>query len=127
MAMTDKMKMFVKEYIKDWNATQAAIRSGYSKKTAKQIGEQNLSKVDIKKAIDKEKQRISKDINSIIINNIIFWNKVIESESSRDSDRLKASELIGKYAAMFTDRTEHTTIDENGKSTGFKFVEKPDT
>ena len=35
------------EYVVDFNATQAAIRAGYSKKTAKQIGEQNLSKVDV--------------------------------------------------------------------------------
>lgn len=44
--------MFVEEYIIDLNATQAAIRAGYSKKTARQIGEQNLSKLDIRKAID---------------------------------------------------------------------------
>ena len=44
--------MFVEEYIVDLNATQAAIRAGYSKKTARQIGEQNLSKLDIRKAID---------------------------------------------------------------------------
>ena len=54
--------MFVEEYIVDLNATQAAIRAGYSKKTARQIGEQNLSKLDIRKAIDErlaEKKRSS--------------------------------------------------------------------
>lgn len=52
MKLTKKQEMFVEEYIIDLNATQAAIRAGYSKKTARQIGEQNLSKLDIRKAID---------------------------------------------------------------------------
>lgn len=52
MKLTKKQEMFVEEYIVDLNATQAAIRAGYSKKTARQIGEQNLSKLDIRKAID---------------------------------------------------------------------------
>lgn len=46
--------MFVEEYIIDLNATQAAIRAGYSKKTAGQIGEQNLKKLEIQQAINKK-------------------------------------------------------------------------
>lgn len=42
------------EYLIDLNATQAAIRAGYSPKTARQIGEQNLTKLDINSAIAKE-------------------------------------------------------------------------
>lgn len=53
MALTPKQKRFVDEYLLDLNATQAAIRAGYSKKTARQIGDQNLSKLDIKVAIEK--------------------------------------------------------------------------
>jgi len=49
--LTPKQQRFVEEYLIDLNATQAAIRSGYSEKTARQIGEQNLSKLDIQKAI----------------------------------------------------------------------------
>lgn len=45
--LTDKQKRFVDEYLKDLNATQAAIRAGYSEKTAGQIGEQNLKKLEI--------------------------------------------------------------------------------
>jgi phage terminase small subunit len=51
--LSDKQKMFVKEYLIDLNATQAAIRSGYSKKTANKIGSQNLAKLDIQEAIQK--------------------------------------------------------------------------
>jgi phage terminase small subunit len=44
MKMTPKQKLFAREYLVDLNATQAAIRAGYSKKTARQTGTENLSK-----------------------------------------------------------------------------------
>ncbi len=50
--LTDKQAAFVREYLVDKNATQAAIRAGYSPKTARSIGEENLSKPDIRAAID---------------------------------------------------------------------------
>jgi len=49
--LTDKQKAFVDEYLVDLNATQAAIRAGYSSKTAKQIGTENLSKPVVAEAI----------------------------------------------------------------------------
>lgn len=51
--MTKKQKRFVEEYLIDLNATQAAIRAGYSPDTAGQIGEQNLKKLEIKSAVEK--------------------------------------------------------------------------
>ena len=54
MKLTKKQEMFVEEYIIDLNATQAAIRAGYSKKTAGQIGEQNLKKLEIQQAINEK-------------------------------------------------------------------------
>lgn len=51
MALTDKQRRFVDEYLIDLNATQAATRAGYSQKTAGQIGEQNLKKLEIAHAI----------------------------------------------------------------------------
>lgn len=50
--MTPKQIAFVREYLVDKNATQAAIRAGYSAKTASAIGEENLRKPDIRHAID---------------------------------------------------------------------------
>jgi phage terminase small subunit len=50
--LRDKQAAFVREYLVDKNATQAAIRAGYSPKTARSIGEENLSKPDIRAAID---------------------------------------------------------------------------
>lgn len=53
MALTAKQQRFCDEYLIDLNATQAAIRAGYSKKTARQIGQENLTKPDIKEYIEK--------------------------------------------------------------------------
>lgn len=58
MALTAKQRRFVEEYLVDLNATQAAIRAGYSQKTAASIGEENLRKPDIAKAVsDAQKKR----------------------------------------------------------------------
>lgn len=51
--MTKKQKRFVEEYLIDLNATQAAIRAGYSPDTAQQMGSENLSKPVIRNAIDR--------------------------------------------------------------------------
>lgn len=54
--LTHKQALFVKEYLVDLNATQAAIRAGYSESTARIIGAQNLSKLNIQSAIQKAMQ-----------------------------------------------------------------------
>ena len=54
--MTPKMQKFVDEYLVDLNATQAAIRAGYSKKTASSIGVSNLKKPEIQAAIQKRQK-----------------------------------------------------------------------
>ncbi|MBB1228222.1 terminase small subunit [Pantoea pleuroti] len=58
MALTDKQEMFCREYLIDLNATQAAIRAGYSEKTANRTGSENLSKPDIaQRIIDLKSER----------------------------------------------------------------------
>jgi phage terminase small subunit len=51
MTLTSKQQRFVDEYLLDLNATQAAIKAGYSKKTARSVGSENLAKPDIAAAI----------------------------------------------------------------------------
>jgi phage terminase small subunit len=53
MTLNRKQQRFVDEYLIDLNATQAAIRAGYSPKTAGQIGDENLKKPQIAEAIEK--------------------------------------------------------------------------
>jgi len=54
MALTPKQAQFVIEYLVDLNATQAAIRAGYSEDTAAEIGCENLTKPNIKEAVQKQ-------------------------------------------------------------------------
>ena len=55
--LTPKQQRFVEEYLIDLNATQAAIRSGYSEKTARDIGCENLAKPNIAKAIEEAQSK----------------------------------------------------------------------
>lgn len=57
--LTDKQCRFIEEYTVDWNATRAAIRSGYSKKTAYIMGWENLRKPKIKQAIEARLNNLS--------------------------------------------------------------------
>lgn len=58
--MTKKQKLFCEEYLIDLNATQAAIRAGYSPDTAGAIGSENLTKPDIRACIDRSMAERSK-------------------------------------------------------------------
>lgn len=63
MALTDKQDMFCREYLIDLNATQAAIRAGYSENTARKIGSENLSKPDIQNRIAELKVQRNEQVN----------------------------------------------------------------
>lgn len=75
--LTPKQQIFVTEYLKDLNATQAAIRAGYSPRTAAEMGYENLRKPHIRDKIEKvlsegelTKERILRE-ESILINSTI--------------------------------------------------------
>jgi phage terminase small subunit len=104
--LKEKRKVFAAEYVKDWNATQAAIRAGYSLKTAYSQGQRLLKNVEVRAEID----RLSADIadqNDVEVREIIVGLRRIafapEGPQVNNSDRLRALELLGKYKAMFTD------------------------
>lgn len=67
--LTAKQARFVQEYLIDLNATQAAIRAGYSTKTARSVGAENLTKPDVQQAIaDAQYKRATKtEINAAFI------------------------------------------------------------
>ena len=112
---------FVDEYIISGNATQAAIKAGYSKKTANRIATENLSKPVIKTAIDKrnaeiqsEKTMDMQEVMELLASiargetteeTVTNKGDVIET-ATRNSDKLKALELIGKRFGAWTDKKE---------------------
>jgi len=61
MKISDKQKTFCVEYVKDFNGTQAAIRAGYSRKTANEQASRLLAKVSIQQELDRWRERIEKE------------------------------------------------------------------
>lgn len=85
--LTDKEQRFVAEYCRDCNATQAAIRAGYSERSAKEIGYENLTKLHIRSAVDArlkslsmEAAEVTKRIADIASGNINDYYTVREVE-----------------------------------------------
>lgn len=111
--LTPKQKAFVDYYIELGNATEAAIRAGYNKKTARQIGSMNLTKVDIKQYIE---ERLAKIEDARIAKGeevLQYLTKVMRGEEKDQfgldpslQDRTKAAELLGKRYRLFTEKVE---------------------
>lgn len=118
--LTEKQRAFVSEYLIDLNATQAAIRAGYSAKTARQIGEENMSKPDIRAALAdamkarEERTEITQDkvISDIEMIKQDAMQRIADKEGNlvmaNHSAALKAAELQGKHLGMFKERVEMT-------------------
>ena len=102
MALTGKQQRFVEEYLVDMNATQAAIRAGYSEKTARNIGCENVTKPDIQAAIAKSRQEQVKHTG--IDAAWVIERLVVEADGDRANDRIKSLELLGKTIPLFTDK-----------------------
>ncbi|MBQ6908502.1 MAG: terminase small subunit [Synergistaceae bacterium] len=109
MALTAKQRAFVEFYA--GNATEAAIKAGYSKDTARSIGQENLTKPDIIAAIkERETKRLVPDI-ATREERFKFWTRAMRDEDTPMKERLKASELLGKAEGDFLERVE---VDHSG-------------
>lgn len=127
--MNARQELFCEEYLKDMNATQAAIRAGYSEKTAYSQGQRLLKNVEIKNKLQGIREKIQdeniatiKDIEeflSLSMNGEMEeevvsvagegegYSKVVKSKKQISlRDRIKAAELLGKRYGMWTDRLE---------------------
>lgn len=125
--MTKKQERFVKEYLVDLNATQAAIRAGYSPKTARSAGSRLLTDVNIKTEIDKQLEQMGDKTIATAQEVIQYLTSVMRGQSSAEvvmtegngdgvstivhvqkapdeRERLKAAELLGKRYGIFTDK-----------------------
>ena len=134
--LTDKQKQFVEEYLVDLNATQAAIRAGYSEQTGYSIGQRLLKKVEVQEAIQQaqnkrsERTQITQDevIRRLIENVDISMGKkatVITIPSKSENGEVmgndvaqfvyepsaanKALELLGKHLGIFKDGVDITS------------------
>ena len=130
--MTAKQKRFCDEYLIDLNATQAAIRAGYSAKTAGVMAAENLKKPNIKECIaermaEKESQLIAdqdevlKYLTAVMRGETLSEVVVVEStgdfmskarrveKAPAETERLKAAELLGKRYGLYKE-----SVDVNG-------------
>lgn len=80
MKLTTKQRKFALEYVKSGNATEAAIKAGYSKKTARSVGSENLSKPDIKKFIDEKMKEIEDGKIADAVEVLQFITRVVRGE-----------------------------------------------
>src|SRR5215471_6721870 len=67
MGLSKKQAAFIEYYITHWNATRAAIDAGYSKRSARSIGSENLTKPDIQAAIQARLAELKMDADEILI------------------------------------------------------------
>lgn len=107
--LTAKQELFITEYMKDLNATQAAIRAGYKKDNAYATGAENLRKPQIKNEIDKRLEERAKN-NGVTAEYVLQGIKgIADNVEAKETDRLKAYELLGKHLKLFTDKVEQNT------------------
>lgn len=133
--LTEKQKRFADEYIISLNATQAAIKAGYSKKYANTNASKLLHNTTIKQHIDEQLAKISSEkvadaqevmeyLTSVMRGKSISEIVVVEGEGegcSRarrmdkapdEKEKLKAAELLGKRLGMWKDKIEVSGMDE---------------
>lgn len=106
--LTDRQARFCEEYLIDLNATQAAIRAGYSEKTANRIASELLSKLDIQEKITElkgERAKRTEMTQDSVIQELAAVASA-EVKGVRAVDKLKALELLGKHLGMFVERYE---------------------
>lgn len=120
--MNARQKRFCDEYLIDCNATQAAIRAGYSPKTAYSIGEENLKKPELKTYIEQQLEKIHSEKTADAQEVLEYLTAVMRGQHTEQTlqligegvqritdidvsakERLKAAELIGKRYGMFKD------------------------
>lgn len=145
--LTDKQIAFCLEYLKDYNATQAAIRVGYSKKSARQQAQRMLTKDDINKYIkelqtkvENEKIMNIKEIQErltliargdaeedvVIVENTGGYSseaRVLQKKVSA-KEQVKALELLGKANALFVDTVKSDVNIENRSSQFDRYMEE---
>ncbi len=122
VAMNARQKRFCDEYLIDCNATQAAIRAGYSPKTAKVTGAKMLTNANLKAYIDEQLERIHNEKTADAQEVLEYLTAVMRGQHTEQTlqligdgvqkiadidvsakERLKAAELIGKRYGMFKD------------------------
>lgn len=105
--LTPKQERFVEEYLKDLNATQAAIRAGYSPKTAQEQSSRLLSNVMVQEAVRAGREAKAKDarVDAQWVLRRLKEEADATGPGASHSARVKALELFCKHLGLFADET----------------------
>ena len=120
--LTPKQARFVEEYLVDLNATQAAIRAGYSQKAAEQIGFENLRKPEISAALEQARAKLSAELG-LTLDDIAREMRKLAYSNSMDYMRILPngepaidfSRLRREQAAALTEVTVEDFVDGRGE------------
>ena len=111
--LTDKQLLFATEYIKTANATQAALKAGYSENSARQQGSRLLSNANVSQYIQQHMERKNKSTIATADEVLEYLTKVMNGEEkdafgldASITDRTKAAELLGKRHMLFTEKVK---------------------
>jgi phage terminase small subunit len=124
--LTIKQKLFADYYIELGNASKAALKAGYSKRSAHNIAAENMAKPAIKEYIaarmaEKDAERIASQdevlqfLTDVMRGNVTEqmplldgngYQRLANLDAAQPKDRIKAAELLGKRYAMWTDKKE---------------------
>lgn len=114
--LSAKQEQFCREYLVDLNATQAAIRAGYSAKTAAVIGNENLIKPYIAERIAVLKQERADKV-SVTATDVLKGVIEVTLQAREEGDlktALKGYELQGKHIGMWTDKVQQEVSGPGG-------------
>lgn len=111
--LTEKQKRFIDYYIETANATESAKRAGYSAKTAKNIGAENLTKLNFfiqEKLQEKENDRIASQDEVLEYLTKVMRGQIKDQFDLDASlqDRTKCAELLGKRYGTFKEKVDVT-------------------
>ena len=105
-AMMDKRERFIAEYLVDMNATQAAIRAGYSPRSAYSQGQRLLKNAEVAKRVLAMGQKAVQSTVMSVEQLDAVTESIVLNEDNRVADRLKALELMYRRRGALTDKHE---------------------
>ena len=103
-----RQEKFCLAYAACGNATEAALKAGYSKKTARTIGSENLTKVDIQKRIAELGKKATQKAFLTIEEKRRILQEIAQDPEARKDERMKAIDLDNKMEGVYINRTELT-------------------
>ncbi len=110
-SLTARQARFVKEYLVDLNGTQAAIRAGYSEKTAQQTSSRLLLNVVVSAAVDAgaatQHAQLDLTAEKVLTELLGVGYAEVDTTDIRVSDKLRALELLAKHLGLCTEQVDH--------------------